>query len=456
MEVRADGAKGLIYMMGMRYTKKEDDSPDSYLKFREDEYSRFLFTYRKNFPQIHNSGKTSDKGWGCMLRTSQMLLGEALSRLYLGRGYRVPKGHKEESPRALWLLRLFLDIPDRPFSLQRISTRGQKYDKRIGSWFGPGNATYVLRDLMRAWNHEQVPLRIVAMTNQSIYTRSVEHIAKRRPSSSSSNSQVYQDIRFPFFTPTPLPSYTPPDGQPEPMIDSFFRMIAAASSSPPSQTQSPGTRGSPTSLSTSASKEESKDATSEGDANSQKTNESEDASSDRPSSSSTPSSSSSSSSSENSSSSEPESIFYPTLLLVTSMLGTNKPAPNCVRPVAHMLSLPWSVGFIGGKPNSSYYFYATREDYVYYLNPHQTQQAVSDPDLSVPFSTATYHGGGLHQKMKILKLDPSVCFGFLFQNEKEWNDFKAEMKKYPDHQILFSIEDRRPGFVQKDTGEFEP
>jgi hypothetical protein len=43
---------------------------------------------------------------------------------------------------------------------------------------------------------------------------------------------------------------------------------------------------------------------------------------------------------------------------------------------------------VGGKPNSSYYFYATREKYVYFMNPHTTQPTVGDgKDLKKHFPT---------------------------------------------------------------------
>lgn len=72
--------------------------------FLDDSESRIWFTYRSNFPAIKKSsdasmtlsvrlrslgdqgGFTSDTGWGCMIRSGQSLLANALAMLRLGRG----------------------------------------------------------------------------------------------------------------------------------------------------------------------------------------------------------------------------------------------------------------------------------------------------------------------------------------------------------------------------------
>jgi len=51
---------------------------------RNDIQSRLWFTYRKGFVQIGNTNFTSDRGWGCMLRCGQMVIGQALIFLHLG------------------------------------------------------------------------------------------------------------------------------------------------------------------------------------------------------------------------------------------------------------------------------------------------------------------------------------------------------------------------------------
>lgn len=62
------------------------DNPDDYKKLQSSLHNLIYFSYRKNFPIIvnYNTNKkySSDCGWGCMIRSAQMLLSRALFKYF--------------------------------------------------------------------------------------------------------------------------------------------------------------------------------------------------------------------------------------------------------------------------------------------------------------------------------------------------------------------------------------
>lgn len=90
----------LIWILGRGYRVQDSTSIASERKqklsgrsmktrcpgFYLDYTSRIWLTYRSNFPSIGNTNKISDCGWGCMLRSAQMIVAQALTNIKLGRG----------------------------------------------------------------------------------------------------------------------------------------------------------------------------------------------------------------------------------------------------------------------------------------------------------------------------------------------------------------------------------
>lgn len=144
---------------------RENDSIGFPIRFIEDVETRIWFTYRTGFEPIErdpdgpspvsigalfrgavdfktsSSGFTSDIGWGCMIRTSQCVLANALLDLSIGRDWRFRNYDRQKQD---WqtlkhdeIIESFSDSPDAPFSIHNFVKQGTK---KPGEWFGPNDA----------------------------------------------------------------------------------------------------------------------------------------------------------------------------------------------------------------------------------------------------------------------------------------------------------------------------
>lgn len=165
--------------------------------FLEDFEARVWLTYRSNFAAIPKSqdphaatamsfsvrlrsqlsnqgGFSSDTGWGCMIRSGQSLLANALQVLRLGRDWR--RGQDPEGERRL--LSLFADDPKAPFSIHRFVEHGAAAcGKHPGEWFGPSATARCIQALSNGY--EDAGLRIyITGDGSDVYEDSFMKTAK--------------------------------------------------------------------------------------------------------------------------------------------------------------------------------------------------------------------------------------------------------------------------------------
>jgi cysteine protease ATG4 len=174
------------------------------------------FTYRKHLPSTLSNGGDHDAGWGCMIRTGQMMMCQSLRRLYrcdlsitvdsvefamfqkvsvveasrasptasnslsaktapnflldLDAPTATPTLQGDEGPGATfyWVQEFFMDTPQAPFGVYKLANEGAKWGVPVGSWFSPTVLARSLAALGRACPDINERLEIVAALEQTV------------------------------------------------------------------------------------------------------------------------------------------------------------------------------------------------------------------------------------------------------------------------------------------------
>ena len=272
-------------------------------------------TYRRGMLPIKE--KTSDSGWGCMIRSLQMALAQTFVTITLGNNWKYNQ-QSMEVERIVYQLKsiinLFGDDPNNLFSIHRLVTRSSQHGVNEGQWWGPSFASDI----------------------------GVEHI----------NEMHVFGTR----------GYVAKFGQ---IITSKIDKLVY----------------------------------------------------------------------------ETEGKFNPCIIFVPCRLGPEKPDPSNKELIKEIFEIPQCMGMIGGEPNLAHYFHTLMGDELYYLDPHNTQQAVN---MKKEWSMKSYFCKDL-MKMSYEKLDPSVSIVFLVKTENDYYDFKKcfEGKKYAKLFTLKTEEDEQ-------------
>ncbi|CAI0396976.1 unnamed protein product [Linum tenue] len=146
---------GTCYKISADCPAEAEATSNILAEFTHDFSSRILVTYRKGFDAIGDSKLTSDVGWGCMVRSSQMLIAQALLCHQFGRSWR-RSSVKPQDQDYITILHLFGDSEASPFSIHNLLLAGKAYGLAAGSWVGPYAMCRSWETLVRSKREETV------------------------------------------------------------------------------------------------------------------------------------------------------------------------------------------------------------------------------------------------------------------------------------------------------------
>lgn len=385
-----------LWLLGLWYGLHDTDTGTESLPAEmqqlllEDFSSKFWFTYRRDFPPLGPPVLSSDVGWGCTIRSGQMMMAEALARCWWGRTTQLYNTHstpqaaaasfdqaaagsssQEESsaaaaagqaadaetsaqrrgvvPDELPLLRLFLDQPgpSAPFSIHNICRAGAHHGVVPGQWLGPWVLCKALAAAAADYQQQQQqPLGLQV------------HVA-----------------------------CDPGGGAPALQLDRLKQLLAGHHSS-----SAADDGGREAAASQAGGGSSSSAAGSSADAGQQQARQ--------------------------------QAQQQPGLLLLVPLtLGVGRVDERYLPQLAAVLTFPQSVGIVGGRPGASLYFLGAQGSAVLYLDPHEVQEVVALPE-----GAASYHCS-TPRLMPLTSIDPSLAIGFYCSSAGELDDLSSRLQQ---------------------------
>ncbi|XP_072319330.1 cysteine protease atg4da [Eucyclogobius newberryi] len=354
------------------------NSEDEVERFRLAFASRIWMTYRKEFPQLEGTSWTTDCGWGCMLRSGQMMLAQGLLVHLMPRDWIWPDAHQltdvdfevfhPRSPvRAVGipipsfatprihntpektltsdnmarmtqrkrpeytrdmqvepihhnLLTWFEDQPLAPFGVHELVEIGKSSGKKAGDWYGPSIVAHILRKAV-AKTSVVHNLAVYVAQDCTVYKGDVLHqcdLSQRSPFPSDQSNHSWKSV----------------------------------------------------------------------------------------------------------------------IILVPVRLGGEALNPSYIECVKNILELECCIGIIGGKPKHSLYFIGFQDEQLLYLDPHYCQPVVDVTEVN--FSPESFHCSS-PKKMPFNRMDPSCTIGFYAKTKTDFESLcsavstalSSTKEKYP-------------------------
>jgi len=438
---------------------------------------------------------TSDAGWGCMLRSAQMLLSNALLRhaaTVAPGDWALPpplplRSHNDANaaaaaavvtgggtlplllphlpPALLATLALFADCPGATFSVHTLCDWGaRRLGKKPGEWFGPSETAWIVRHAVTAaqalpptcaggaalpaWLGAHALALEVAEHGTVYLDRLVKWSLGQRP------ERIQWERRAPLSAPacapapasaslsdaaslTALTAGIDPDPQPQPAA-----AVAAAGAGAGAGEVVAALRREAAAAAAAAS---AAAAAGQGpDVSHLHAHERSPASLQRPPSSYSPFPGSSAADATNSAAGagagagvDAGAGWRPLLLLVPVRLGIDHVDPSYIESLLMCFHCPVFAGAIGGRPRASLFFTGAQDSRLFYLDPHTVQPALppgagTSPQHASAAALGSYFCPTI-QSIEVAAIDPCLTLAFYLPTEDATMQFWAFAKTMMAH-----------------------
>lgn len=206
-----------VIMFGKSYQLKDEGEKED---FRRSFFSLLWLTYRRGFPPLANGSLTTDSGWGCVLRTGQMLLARGLLLHLMPPGWTWAVSHRAikddmellrptHSAEPWWtfnerlsrkgrklslgslldrpmdgthrmVVSWFADNLTAPFGIHQLVELGRSSGKKAGDWYGPSIVAHILRKAVAATAN--LPNLVVYVAQDcTIYLKDMKRLCEQTP-----------------------------------------------------------------------------------------------------------------------------------------------------------------------------------------------------------------------------------------------------------------------------------
>ncbi|KAN0014642.1 hypothetical protein ACTFIU_000960 [Dictyostelium citrinum] len=384
-------------------------------EFLNDFTTRVLwFTYRQGFPCIDNTMYDNDCGWGCMLRSGQMLLSNVLLHNVLGNEWK--RSSSATHPDVYNnIISMFLDKPSAPFSIHNIAMEGQNLGKNIGEWFAPSIISQAIKILVSR-NYEQCNISVFISEDGSLYIDQLLNISSKKKKTPSTEQQQKQQQQQ----------------QKESSTDNGDDKINEENNGNVEKIKN--NIGKDDNIINDNSNVNGKEDKSSckveiGENNNNNNNNNND--------------------------NDDGETWEPLLILIPMRLGLDGLNSIYHTSLLEIFKFPQNLGVVGGKPRASLYFIAAQDDNLFYLDPHTVQNHIevengSKFPLNTFFCSTT-------KRTHISEVDPSLVVAFFCKTKDDFNDFIERSKKMTSQMEnpIFSIFDNEPDYDSSRDYEYE-